>query len=60
MGQEQNKYLNVGKKLAEGNERGRVVIRDNLGVKMIRVHIFLNKTVKKTNLIKGFQVADNE
>lgn len=47
MGQEQNKYLNVGKKLAEGNERGRVVIRDNLGVKMIRVHIFLNKTVKK-------------
>lgn len=60
MGQEQNKYLNVRKKLAEGNEKGQSSDQRQFGSEDDQSTYIPEQNCQKTNLIKGFQVADNE
>lgn len=60
MGQEQNKYLKVGKKLVGGNEKGQSSDKRQLGSENDQSAYIPEKNCQKINLIKGFQVADKE
>lgn len=60
MGHEQNKYMNVGKKLAEGNEKGQSSDKRQFGSEDDQSTYIPEQNCQKTNLIKDFQVADKE
>lgn len=54
MGHEQNKYMNVGKKLAEGNEKGQSSDRRQFGSEDDQSTYIPEQNCQKNKFNKGF------